>query len=127
MKIIFASCIAAIVLAVTFGCSRERSEYLDGKADAERDLAKGVFMVAHADSNQFPAWYPEYEDLLWKNYGIRCGGYSLPKYPRAAEARAKGYNEISQAAIEGRFGSNVLSRTMAEAKKLYESKASATH
>jgi len=115
--------LATVLIA---SCTREHEGYLDGRADAQRDIAKGVLNVAYADGTQYPACTGEYMELLRKKYGVHQISYSLPLYPKVVEARARGYNEVAQAEIKRRFGSNILTQTMAEAQTLYESKRPAS-
>src|SRR5687767_10002896 len=117
---LFSVIICGVLLAT--GCSRESEEYLNGRASAREDVAKGILAIAHAESSQLPACWFYYEELLQTNYGVQRHVYSLPANPRAAEAWVRGYNEVGQPEIERRFGTNVLKRTMAEAQTIYEQK-----
>src|SRR5262249_34162382 len=102
-------------VAVLTGCSREREEYFNGRASATQDVRKNVLHVAFGDSGEIdsPPWTANYIGLLQTNYGIQPVWFSLPSNPRAVEAWVRGYNEVAQPAIENRFGTNVLSRTIA--------------
>jgi hypothetical protein len=99
-------------------CGRVHEEYANGQGDAERDAAKGMFNVAYGNDQIEPA-NGEYADLLRKRYNIGIRGYSLPAKPKAAEAAARGYNNVMMPLIERKFGTNVLEQTMAEARRLH--------
>jgi hypothetical protein len=109
--------VAAIIIMT--GCSQEHQEYIEGRGQAERDLAHGEFKVAIADGSNIPA-FAEYAELLHQRYRIRWFIYSLPANPRAAEARVRGYNEVASPRIEREIGAQVLKQTMADAQKLHD-------
>ena len=117
-RFLFALCSAAVLT----GCSRESEEYSNGRAFAAQDVKSNVLHVAFGDIGEVdsPPWTANYAGLLETNYGIQPRWFSLPTNPRAVEAWVRGYNEVAQPAIEGRFGTNVLSRTLADARRSYE-------
>lgn len=109
-------------VAVLTGCSREREEYLNGRALAKQDIRSNFLHVAFGDSGEIdtPPWTSDYVRLLERDYGIRPVWFSLPSNPRAVEAWVRGYNEVAQPEIERRFGAKALSRTLADSRQLYE-------
>ena len=115
---IFVFCSVALIT----GCSREREEYFNGRAFATQDVRSNILHVAFGDPGQIPSppWTANYVGLLQTNYGIQPVWFSLPSDSRAVQAWVRGYNEVSQPEIERRFGTNALSRTLANAHKLYE-------
>jgi hypothetical protein len=104
------------------GCSRNRveEEYRNGHSTARADVAKGYLAIAYAESTHTSAYWFYYEGLLRTNYGVQCYIVTLPANPQAAEAWARGYNEVGQPEIERRFGTSVLQRTMNEAQTIYD-------
>ena len=124
MKLMLSVCLATIAAFIVVGCSREHDEYIEGRGQAERDLAQGTFKVAFvdgtvalADNIHMSAW-TEYTKLLRQRYGIGWTVFSLPAYPHAVEAWVRGYNEVAAPRIEHEFGIGVLERTKADAQKL---------
>jgi hypothetical protein len=117
---IFSFTIIICFALLTTGCSRSSEEYRNGRAAARTDVSKGTLAIAYAESTQLPACWFYYEELLRTNYGVQRYVHSLPADPQAAEAWARGYNEVGQPEIERRFGTNVLQRTMNEAQTIYD-------
>jgi len=111
--------ILTVAVAFVTGCSGERSAYKGGRADAEADISKGLLRIAYAQGEQFPPYFSEYDELLANKYKIRWRLYAPPMKTNLAQARARGYNEVSKVEIERRFGTNALSQTMAEAEKAH--------
>jgi hypothetical protein len=99
---------------------RVREEYQNGGRRARADVTKGVLAIAYAESAQLPPSWFYYAELLWTNCGVQRVVFSLPANPRAAEAWARGYNEVAQREIQQRFGTNILNYMMAEAQTMYD-------
>ena len=118
MRLLSVIIICGVLLAT--GCSRESEEYRNGRALARKDVTKGILAIAYAESTQLPACWFYYEELLRTNYGVQRYVYCLPANLRAAEAWARGYNEVGQPEIERRFGTNLLRSTVAEAQAMYD-------
>jgi hypothetical protein len=119
----FVGCILIAVLVITNGCSDDTAQdrYLDGRGQAEADLAKGSFKVAFVDgsiSSNMPEFY-DYTGLLRTRYGIDSFVYSLPANPQAVFAWVRGYNEVAGPSVERHVGAQVLKETLLEAQKIH--------
>src|SRR5258708_40129790 len=110
--------LVAGVLAIA-GCGREREQYYNSRSTAAADHSKGALHIAHADGTQRPLWAAYYDQQQLTNFRIPPAFFSLPINPYAAEAWAKGYNEVARPEIERRFGANVLARTEADVQARY--------
>jgi hypothetical protein len=98
------------------GCVSSREA---GRADAKRDLAKGI--LAMETSGLGGRYNKEYFHLLGQRYDIRVSELGCLVDERTLK-RAEGYNEIMVAEMERRFGTNFWRQAMADAKEDYESK-----
>ncbi len=112
----------ALIVCSISACDRDSAAYESGRRDARNDVAKGDLKLASWDGAAHPPWFAEYSSLLEQKYKIRAFTYSLPLHPEAAKKRALGYNSISLGQIHQLFGTDVLSRTMAEAENSYRSR-----
>ena len=106
-----------IIFFAVVGC-RAHEEYLEGRDQAEIDLAKGILKVAIEDGTNMPA-FGEYTVLLRDRYRIGWISYSLPSNREAAAEWVRGYNEVALPRIKTDFGAQVLEKTMADAQKLH--------
>ena len=97
-----------------------RRAYIAGQADAHRDIQHGVLAI---EAHGLGAGYGKYAEILKQRYGIEeravagCGILD-----NKTDGHLRGYNEISQAEINRRFGPNVFDRSFAEARAFYEKK-----
>jgi hypothetical protein len=118
-KPIVKMCIALVFVFLLTACDEAHEKYVDGKAQAKSDLAKGEFNIAIAGGSDIPA-FGEYIELLHSRYGIGRSVYSFPHNFHAAEAWARGYNEIARPEVERKIGAKILEQTMSEAQKIHE-------
>ena len=94
--------------------------YRAGRADATRDIARDYFAVE--EFGLLPVFEDEYVKLAAKRYGIHVKVLAGCIVDEEIAGHAKGYNEISQPAIERRFGKNALFETEYEAQRQWEKK-----
>ena len=96
--------------------------YRAGRADAQRDVARGYFAVE--EFGRLPVFYDEYVRLAAKRYGIHIKVLAGCIVNEEIEGHAKGYNEISHPAIERHFRKDVLSEVAIEVQQKWEKKHS---
>jgi len=102
--------LGVIAIVMLTGCDPAKEEYYEGQGQAERDIAKGELKIAVAEGTNLPVFW-DYTELLKTRYKI--GWYiSTPAWTR-------GYNEVALPKIEQKLGTNALSQTLADAKKLH--------
>ena len=94
--------------------------YRAGRDDARRDVARGYF--AREEFGRLPVFYDEYVRLAAKRYGIHIKVLAGCIIDEEIEGHAKGYNEISQAAIDRHFKKDVLSEVAIEVQEKWEKK-----
>lgn len=90
-----------------------------GQADARRDLSNGVMMVKGAGLPG-PSW-GEYAQLLKErcNVELTSGGCIVSE---GFLAYLRGYNEVSRAAIQQKFGTDILAELNKEADARWQKK-----
>ncbi len=99
-----------------------RRTYLAGRAAAQRDIQHGVLAT---ESAGLPAeWSDEYVSLLRRRYGIEDRAVAGCMVDDKITGHIIGYNEVSDAEIKRRFGSDVFDRTAKDAQALYKKKVS---
>ena len=105
--------ILAGVLASLLGAmSYSSGAYYDGKADAYLDLMRGNYQTrafGHLGANPL-------RDLLARKYGVGQEVVAGCVVTHEGAEEARGYNEVMEAAVEGRFGKDIFSVTRLEAE-----------
>ena len=93
----------------------------EGRAAAERDLRSGILAV-----EEYGMPKPEeYKDILREQYRVQVRQIAGDTDVTAKViGHAKGYNEVSKAAIDRRFGEHALTEAEDKAWKNYHDKAS---
>ena len=92
--------------------------YHAGRADAEKDVREGRLIV---EDYGFPRkGQAKYAAILQQRYNVELRRVAGDIVDVKAIGHAKGYNEVSEAAIKSRFGENILSAAEAEAERLDE-------
>jgi hypothetical protein len=94
---------------------------LQGKLMARIDLARGHYKVLGYGYGS-PA-RPEFARLLGERYGIEYDEIGGEIVSRHTVAYADGYNSVSAAAVNRRFGRDVFKEAEEEAQKHWEEKA----
>jgi hypothetical protein len=89
--------------------------YKRGKAEAKRDLAQG-YLIHKAGGGRIPMDYGAYCDILRARYNVRVDVIAGCVVTRKLLDYIQGYNEVSTAEIERRFGEGVLERTREEVR-----------
>src|SRR5205823_3452542 len=92
--------------------------YRAGRADAQRDIRRNYFAVEIFGRQ--PVFEEEYANLAQKRYGIHVKGVAGCIVDENILGHAKGYNEISEPAIDRRFGKGVLLKTEDEVHRRWE-------
>ena len=96
------------------------NSYFAGREAAAKDIKQGILAV---ETYGLPvACYAEYENLLKQKYGIELRPIAGCVVDDSILKHAKGYNEISDAEIERRFGKDIFGKTMQAAQKIYKNK-----
>ena len=91
-----------------------------GRADARRDLSKGVLGIEAF--GQHPSYeIDDYYPLLRERYGIRVLDFGCLVDDRTIEY-VLGYNEIMDAEMARRFGTNYWRQALESVRQNYESK-----
>lgn len=97
------------------GYSRE--DYRAGQADARRDVQQGRLIVEIY--GLLPPWFLDHAGVLHDRYRVKyriVGGCVVdPKI----EGHSAGYNNISEAEIDRRFGKDALLRSERDAQQTY--------
>jgi hypothetical protein len=91
-------------------CNRE------GRLAAERDVARGRLIIRHYGS--YDAWVVYWKSILEYTYGVILHSDGPTPLPKQIEYNC-GYNQVSEAAIQARFGSQILEDSQREAKRMH--------
>jgi hypothetical protein len=97
-----------------------RSAYESGRRDAEQDIHMD-HLVIEMFGGPAPPWNADWAKLLWERYQIRLQQVTaedVVDYQTIGHAR--GYNEVSNAEIQRRFGSDVVSKTLEEVRSQWK-------
>jgi len=97
-----------------------RKAYEGGRADAQRDIQRGV--LATESAGLPTVWAGEYDRLLKQRYGVEDRGVAGCMVDDRIVGHMAGYNEVSNAEIKRRFGADVFDRTAKDAQALYKKK-----
>jgi len=97
------------------GCVSDRDL---GGAEARRDLARGVLQLHYLGGRHAGYLKEDYWPLLKTRYGIRVVDRGCLVDERTLR-RAEGYNEIMEAELARRFGTNFWQPVMEEARDSY--------
>ena len=90
-----------------------RSAYERGRADAEADLRSGRLVL---EDYGFPRkGQQEFADILRQRYSIELRRVASDIIDETAYGHSFGYNEVSRAEIQRRFGTDVIQKAEAEA------------
>jgi len=79
--------------------------YRAGRADAQRDIARGYFAVE--EFGRLPVWQADYAKIAERRFGLHIKTVAGCIVDEGTVGHAKGYNEISEPAIVRRFGRDV--------------------
>jgi hypothetical protein len=93
-----------------------RTAYEAGRREAELDIREGRLMIMMYGGPP-PAWLDECAKLLQQRYGIRLKDIAGCVVDYQIIGRERGYNEVSRAEIQRRFGRDVAEETKTEVKK----------
>ena len=88
--------------------------YAKGQADARRDLTNG--MLCTKTFGLPTPWAFNYRALLEKRCGVKEEGIAGCMVTEGVDKYAEGYNEISYAYIEQKFGTNIFDQLESEAQ-----------
>jgi hypothetical protein len=91
-------------------CNRE------GRLAAEQDVAEGRLIIRHHGS--YDAWVVYWKSILEYTYGVTLQMYGPTPLPKQIEYNC-GYNQVAEAAIQARFGRQVLEDSQREAKRMH--------
>ena len=98
-------------------CSR--SAYEAGRRDAEIDIRTG-HLVVEMFRGPLPPWNDDWVKLLNDKYHIYVREVAGDVVDYQIVGRGRGYNEISKAEIQRRFGSDVVSKTLEEVRNQWK-------
>jgi len=88
------------------------SVYQTGRSDAEKDVRENRLIIETFGLR--PRWDGDYAKLLDQRYRIEVRTVAGCMVDGKVVGHAKGYNEVSKAEIQRRFGSEVLEKTQSE-------------
>lgn len=94
-----------------------------GRADARRDVSNGVFRIPMYGLPAPAA--TDYWGILKSRYGIQSFGLGGCVVSGGLVSYATGYREVSTAALEAKFGTNILEQAWQEAQKAYQARIAA--
>ena len=106
-----------LLFAVICGCGCV-SDREAGRAEARRDLARGVLQWHHLGGRHAPYLDQDYWPLLKTRYGIGVVDHGCLIDERTLR-RAEGYNDVMDAELPRRFGTNFWQPVMEEARASY--------
>ncbi len=107
--------ILLLTAACLFGCASDRDV---GRADARRDLARGVLQLHDLGGRHDSYLDEDYWPLLKNRYGIRVIDHGCLIDERTLQ-RAQGYDEVMDAELARRFGTNFWQPVLEEARGNY--------
>jgi len=96
-----------------------RSAYEAGRRDAQKDIREN-HLVVEMFGGPLPPWNADWVKLLDERYHIEVREVSGDVVDYQVLGHARGYNEISKAEIQRRFGGDVVSRTLDEARNRWK-------
>jgi hypothetical protein len=102
------------------GGGNYKTAYRAGRADATRDLQRNYFAVEIFGRQ--PVFEEQDIKLAVMRYGIHVKAVGGCVVDEDILGHAKGYNEISEPAIQRRFGKDVLLKTENEVQRQWEKK-----
>jgi hypothetical protein len=116
-----ANLLIACMVAAAVGCSRGGGDpkvlYRDGRAEAQKDIEGGKIMLK---TYGLPApWSEMYRSNLLSQYQIVSRSVAGCIVTDVLRESVKGYNEISLAEIERRYGTGVLERVDKETEQAW--------
>ena len=97
-----------------------RRAYVAGHTSAQRDIQRGILAVESA--GLMAEWSGEYVRLLKQRYGVDDRGVAGCVVDDEIIGHMRGYNEVSNAEITRRFGTDIFERTAKDARALYKKK-----
>jgi len=106
------------------GLLRKFGDFASGRTDAQADVAAGRLRVL--TYGDLTGASEHYERLLQERYGIELDSIGGCVVDQELVDYAAGYAEVSKAAIEARFGADVLDRTWETAQKRFLSQMAAS-
>lgn len=122
-----------IVIVMLLGCVSIRAQQTAlssserGRSEAARDVQNEKFVIkawglAEFRINDIPSRTEVYESLLLSRYKIRFEWVAGCVIDDETLSYATAYNEVSKAAIEAKFGKDILDKVRKDADKEYEAK-----
>jgi hypothetical protein len=96
-----------------------RSAYEAGRRDAEKDIRQN-HLVVEMFGGPLPPWNDDWLKLLNDRYHIYVKEVAGDVVDYQVLGHARGYNEISKAEIQRRFGSDVVSKTLEEVRSQWK-------
>ena len=92
-----------------------RSAYEAGRRDAETDIHMN-YLVVEMFGGPLPPWNADWVKLLEEKYHIYVKEVAGDVVDYQVLGHARGYNEISKAEIQRKFGSDVVSKTLEDVR-----------
>ena len=94
------------------------SAYRTGRADATRDVGRGYLAVE--EFGRMVVWQDDYAKIAKQRFGVHVKTVAGCIVDEEIVGHAKGYNEISEAAIKRKFGRDVLVDARVAASERWE-------
>ena len=129
IKVVLVCCVLLV------SCSQLRAqdessgeiEYERGRIEASRDFRRGEFVIkswglARASIGVVSSSTDVYESMLWERYKIRLETVGGCLVDDDTMRYVAGYNEVSIAGIEAKYGKELFTKVRKEAEAEYELK-----
>jgi hypothetical protein len=105
---------------------KKRSIYKLGRLEAEQDIRNGKLKYKTYGLGLDWRGEPDlYKEKLWKDYGIELIAVAGCMVSDEIVENARGYNEVSLAEVEKRYGEGILDRVLKEAGAEFEQRQKA--
>ena len=112
--------VVGLFALVAGGIGYSYGAYYGGKIEAHLDLVRGQYNIRVYGLPNIGI--VEYKEILSKEYGVELVAVADCIVSREIQEEARGYNEVSEAAIEKRHGTGVLESVWQRAQAEYQSK-----
>ena len=118
MKKHFLGFFVAVLALAAGGISYSWGAYYSGKIEARLDLLRGEYNIRTYGASG--ARRDKYQEILLREYRVKLVAVAGCIVTNELVEEAGGYNEVSEAAIEGRYGQGTLERAWHRAQQEHD-------
>ena len=111
---LFVAGLALIAGGISYSCAA----YYNGKIEARLDLLRGEYNIRSYGASG--AWREKYREILLREYGVNLVEVAGCIVTDELVEEVRGYNEVSEAAIERRYGQGTLERVWHRARQEHD-------